>query len=69
MEEFNAVFGLCAAWCIARFKFSGRELLMTMLDLPFAISPVIAGMMFVLLYGIHGLFAPLWQRTAPAPEP
>ena len=58
----NLIFGLSAAWCLARFAFPGRELLMTLLDLPFAISPVIAGMMFVLLYGIHGLFAPLLEQ-------
>jgi len=55
----NLVFGLSAAWCLARFRFPGRSILLTVLDLPFAISPIIAGMLFVLLYGLHGYFAPL----------
>jgi len=51
----NAVFGLAAAWCIARFRFPGRSLLLTLLDLPFAVSPVVAGLMFVLLLGVNGV--------------
>ena len=57
----NSVFGLCAAWSIARFKFPGRNLLLTLIDLPFAVSPIVAGLLFVLLYGINGLAAPLLQ--------
>jgi sulfate transport system permease protein len=54
----NLVFGLCASWCIARFRFPGRNLLITLIDLPFSISPVIAGMLQVLLFGLNGLFGP-----------
>jgi sulfate transport system permease protein len=52
----NLVFGVCASWCIARFSFPGRNLLITLIDLPFSISPVIAGMLEVLLFGLNGLF-------------
>jgi sulfate transport system permease protein len=55
----NTVFGLCAAWVIARHRFRGRTLLLSILDLPFAISPVVAGLMLVLLYGRNGWFGPL----------
>lgn len=51
----NTVFGLCAAWAIARKQFPGRTLLLSIIDLPFAISPVVAGMMIVLLYGRSGI--------------
>ncbi|MBW4516998.1 MAG: sulfate ABC transporter permease subunit CysW [Timaviella obliquedivisa GSE-PSE-MK23-08B] len=59
----NAVFGLCAAWAIARNKFPGRALLISILDLPFSISPVVAGLMIVLLYGRNGWFGP-WLQAA-----
>lgn len=52
----NIVFGLCAAWAIARNKFPGRAFLLSILDLPFSISPVVAGLMLVLLYGRNGWF-------------
>lgn len=52
----NTIFGLCAAWVIARKQFRGRALLMSIMDLPFAISPVVAGLMIVLLYGRNGWF-------------
>ena len=52
----NTIFGLCAAWVIARNKFPGRTLFISILDLPFAISPVVAGLMIVLLYGRNGWF-------------
>ncbi|MFQ3679115.1 MAG: sulfate ABC transporter permease subunit CysW [Pseudanabaenaceae cyanobacterium] len=55
----NTVFGLCAAWAIARKRFPGKTLLLSMIDLPFSISPVVAGLMLVLLYGREGWFAPL----------
>ncbi len=54
----NLVFGLAAAWAIAKFRFPGRNLLVTLIDVPFAVSPVIAGMMFVLLFGANGLVGP-----------
>jgi sulfate transport system permease protein len=52
----NLVFGVAAAWCISKFEFRGKYLLITLIDLPFAVSPVIAGMIFVLLFGMHGWF-------------
>ncbi len=52
----NTVFGLCAAWAIARHRFFGRSLVISLLDLPFSISPVVAGVMMVLLYGNRGWF-------------
>lgn len=54
----NLVFGLCAGWAIAKFRFRGRSLLTTLIDLPFAVSPVIAGLVFVLLAGRQGFFGP-----------
>jgi sulfate transport system permease protein len=55
----NTVFGLCAAWVIARHQFRGRTFLISLLDIPFAVSPVVAGLMIVLLYGRNGWFGPL----------
>jgi len=52
----NLIFGVSAAWCIAKFEFPGKNLLITLIDLPFAVSPVISGMIFVLLFGMHGWF-------------
>jgi sulfate transport system ATP-binding protein len=57
----NVVFGVAAAWTIARFRFRGRAFLTSILDLPFAISPVVAGLIFVLLFGLQGLFGE-WLR-------
>jgi sulfate/thiosulfate transport system permease protein len=54
----NVVFGIAAAWCITRFDFRGKNLLVTLIDLPFAVSPVISGMIFVLLFGAHGWLGP-----------
>jgi sulfate transport system permease protein len=54
----NLVFGLAAAWAIARFRFIGRSLLLTLIDLPFAVSPVISGLIFVLLFGLQGWLGP-----------
>ena len=50
----NTLFGLAAAWAIAKFEFRGKSLLITLIDLPFAVSPVVAGLMFVLLFGLRG---------------
>ena len=52
----NLVFGVCAAWAIAKFEFRGKSTLITLIDLPFAISPVIAGLIFILLFGANGWF-------------
>ncbi|HEX2573736.1 MAG TPA: sulfate ABC transporter permease subunit CysW [Polyangia bacterium] len=55
----NVVFGLCAAWLLAKYRFPGRNLLVTLIDLPFSVSPVISGLVFVLLFGAQGLFGDL----------
>lgn len=52
----NLVFGVAAAWAIAKFDFIGKHLLITLIDLPFAVSPVISGLIYVLLFGLQGLF-------------
>jgi sulfate transport system permease protein len=52
----NLVFGVAAAWAIAKFEFPGRNLLLSLIDLPFAVSPVISGLVFVLLFGAQGWF-------------
>jgi sulfate transport system permease protein len=54
----NLVFGVFASWAIAKFDFAGKNALITLIDLPIAVSPVISGMIFVLLYGVHGLLGP-----------
>lgn len=54
----NTLFGLAAAWAITKFSFRGKNLLITLIDLPFAISPVISGLVFVLLFGSKGWFGP-----------
>ena len=57
----NIVFGLAAAWAIARFDFPGRTMLTAMIDLPFSVSPVVAGLMFVLIFGLQGYLGPFLQ--------
>lgn len=57
----NLIFGVAAAWAIAKFQFKGKNILITLIDLPFAVSPVISGLMFVLLFGAQGVFAPLLE--------
>jgi sulfate/thiosulfate transport system permease protein len=54
----NLVFGVCASWAIAKFQFRGKQLLTTLVDLPFAVSPVISGLVFVLLFGRQGFLGP-----------
>jgi sulfate transport system permease protein len=54
----NLVFGVCAGWAVAKFTFPGKNLLVTLIDLPFAVSPVISGMVFVLLFGRQGFLGP-----------
>ncbi len=58
----NTLFGICASWAIAKFEFKGKSLLITLIDLPFAVSPVIAGLVFVLLFGAHGWFGEWLQE-------
>ena len=57
----NLVFGVLAAWAIAKFDFSGKTFLITLIDLPFSVSPVISGLVFVLLFGAQGYFGPWLQ--------
>ena len=54
----NLVFGVCAAWCIAKYDFRGKAFLTTLVDLPFSISPVVAGLMYVLVFGANGWLGP-----------
>ncbi len=54
----NLIFGVCAAWAIAKFNFIGKQLLITLIDLPFTVSPVISGLIFVLLFGAQGFLGP-----------
>ena len=54
----NLVFGVAAAWVVTRFRFRGKNLLVTVIDLPFSVSPVVSGMLFVLLFGAQGLLGP-----------
>jgi sulfate transport system permease protein len=57
----NVLFGIAASWAIAKFEFRGKALLLTFIDLPFSISPVVSGLMFVLLFGANGLLGPWLQ--------
>ncbi len=54
----NAVFGLCASWAIAKHEFAGKSLLVTLIDLPFSVSPVVAGLSYVLVFGLQGWLGP-----------
>jgi sulfate transport system permease protein len=58
----NAVFGLAAAWCVAKFEFHGKTLLLSLIDIPFSMSPVISGLVWVLLFGANGWFGPLLDQ-------
>lgn len=58
----NLIFGLAASWAIAKFEFRGKSLLITLIDLPFAVSPVVSGLIFVLLFGLQGWLGP-WLKT------
>jgi sulfate transport system permease protein len=58
----NLVFGVAAAWAITRFRFPGRTILVTAIDIPLSVSPVVAGLAFVLLFGLQGFFGP-WLRS------
>jgi sulfate transport system permease protein len=60
----NVIFGVAAAWAIAKFRFRGRSLLLSLIDLPFSVSPVVAGLVFVLLFGRVGLFGK-WATEFP----
>ena len=54
----NAAFGVAAAWCVAKFSFPGKSLLTTLIDIPFSVSPVVSGLIYVLVFGAQGLFGP-----------
>ena len=58
----NVVFGVAAAWAVSRFSFPGRTLLIAFIDLPFSVSPVVAGLMFVLIFGLQGYFGAFLRR-------
>jgi sulfate/thiosulfate transport system permease protein len=58
----NTLFGIAAAWVVARFRFPGRTLFLSLIDLPFSVSPVVAGLVFVLLFGLQGAFGPWLQE-------
>ena len=57
----NLVFGVCAAWAIAKFEFKGKAFLITLIDLPFSVSPVVSGMIYVILFGSSSVLAPFLQ--------
>ena len=59
----NVAFGIAAAWVIAKFEFVGKNLLVTLIDLPFSVSPVVAGLVFVLLFGLQGLLGSVADRA------
>jgi sulfate transport system permease protein len=59
----NLVFGVAAAWCIAKYEFKGKAFLTTLIDLPFSVSPVVAGLVYVLMFGAQGWFGP-WLQGA-----
>lgn len=58
----NLVFGVAAAWCVSKFEFRGKSILVTLIDLPFSVSPVIAGLIYVLLFGAQGFFGEWLQE-------
>ena len=58
----NTIFGIAASWAIAKFEFSGKSLLVTLIDLPFSISPVVSGLIYVLLFGAQGVLGP-WLKA------
>jgi len=58
----NLVFGVSAAWCIAKYEFKGKSVLTTLVDLPFSVSPVVAGLVYVLMFGAQGWFGPWLQE-------
>jgi len=59
----NTLFGITAAWCIAKFEFRGKSILITLIDLPLAVSPVVSGLIYVLLFGLNGWFGAWLQEN------
>jgi sulfate/thiosulfate transport system permease protein len=58
----NTIFGITAAWCIAKFEFRGKSILITLIDLPLAVSPIVSGLIYVLLFGLNGWFG-VWLQA------
>jgi len=58
---FNALFGICAAWATTKYEFPGKNLLLALIDIPFSVSPVISGLIYVLMFGAHGVLGP-WLK-------
>jgi sulfate transport system permease protein len=58
----NLIFGLAASWALAKFRFKGKSLIITLIDLPFAVSPVVSGLVYVLLFGLHGWLGPWLEK-------
>src|SRR6476659_5218797 len=65
----NLVFGVTAAWAVAKFSFPGRTFLTSLIDLPFSVSPVVAGLMFVLIFGLQGYLGPFLRRDGYSAMP
>ena len=65
----NLVFGVVAAWAIAKFSFPGRTFLTALIDLPFSVSPVVAGLIFVLIFGLQGYLGPFLRRDGYSAMP
>ena len=61
----NILFGVAAAWCVTKFNFPGRNALVTLIELPFSVSPVIGGLVFVLIFGAEGWFGEFFVNNAP----
>ena len=59
----NLIFGVAAAWCVAKYEFPGKAFLTTLIDLPFSVSPVVSGMVYVLLFGLQGWFGPFLKAN------
>ena len=59
---FNLVFGVAAAWTVAKHDFRGKDLLVSLIDIPFSVSPVVAGLIYILIFGAHGWLGPLLQE-------
>ena len=59
----NLIFGICAAWCVAKYEFPGKAFLTTLIDLPFSVSPVVSGMVYVLLFGAQSFLSPFLKAN------
>jgi sulfate transport system permease protein len=59
----NVVFGICAAWLVTRYRFTGRRFLISVIEIPFSVSPIVAGVTYLFLYGAQGLFGPMLEAA------